>query len=1149
MFVTLLLLLCSQTCAQQATPSFESCIEYCLPGDACWPAGSVWETELGSVLGTYLEHPHVNGPFYSGSGVVAAKLKSSLGVADTVTKTAASAAIDVCPRDREADISFRLRQKGFCLQEQDCTKKNCNGRASYGDGGEPQYNIPAYVAMVETVADIQACLAFANKYNIQVTVKTSGHSYSGSSSGYGSLNIHLLNLYGIGSEPIANFMTNGTSDILFGEGEWADTCGNGPPNNRPETDSGKVIRLSGGASWQQAYNTVRDQYLLVGGGGLTVGAAGGWLQGSGLSPWIRKYGYGIDNVLQFDVVLTNGTLVTADACSNEDLFWALRGGGGGAFGIVVSVVYRLHKVVKIQFLSLSFDWTKLLTLYPANAVVVADTWIDFWVATSPSLDNRWGGYFNLLGIDGLYFAGPKTDPAYSTFVSKLEAMIEELPSSMGDHAKLTQHNDISSYFDSRLPSARDGKLWSTDITNQASFNIGAYTVPLDMVEQRPWKITPVLKKLVRLGQFGSTFNYFLGGEALANETSNLHARRVENADNDSTVVLRHNTTAVGPQMRSSIWQLEVFNEMSAHYVRDALADEPEAGCGYNHGSKKEPDWQNCFFGRENYKRLLQVKAAYDPAQRMNCHHCVGWKPVCSPKSAGLLTKVTGWKQFHLLSSVRIIVGGKWERMSIAILRGSPDGMDDPQFITGSDAFPMWDWKPMYSPGKPDDPDSGNTMVTFFRTFNSDYSQNTTIIVIDSAEKEASARGISTAGANFNPTWLRGDYDRSDEEKRVVWVRMMPRNDKTVCPYCLVAWMNCASCSVESEMMITNKNAFLAFGSDDNLYSMQEWPMTSLHDGRLLILRNFEYKDKSPRMTRLYTMTLAPDGSGNRSDTRDCMNLDPELNTYQEVEFLDGEKGNIVPTSDASSWNRGHVHKLFPSPSESYIAYQRNGDEGEDHSQSSLCYARMNVTAVRVSIWGEVCFVQNNPEDGVTDWYPKFTHDEENIVFSSNRDPTSEMSQSQYHVFAFNMETKRIFRITGAQHWYDFWYTSTYGLTTYWTRTNQPIPVATTDVSVTTTEMSVTTTEMSVTTAKMSVPTTEMSVTSTKKSAATTETSVTTTEMSVTTTEMSVTTAKMSVPTTEMSVTTNFGHTTSVCVGFWVVGLVVPTVIFVHPTRV
>jgi len=72
----------------------------------------------------------------------------------------------------------------------------------------------------------------------------------------------------------------------------------------------------------------------------TVGVAGGYVQGGGHGPLTTELGFAADNALSFDVITADGEYVTANAKENSDLFWALRGGGPAAFGVVVSATFR-----------------------------------------------------------------------------------------------------------------------------------------------------------------------------------------------------------------------------------------------------------------------------------------------------------------------------------------------------------------------------------------------------------------------------------------------------------------------------------------------------------------------------------------------------------------------------------------------------------------------------------------------------------------------------------------------------------------------------------------------------------------------------------------------------------------------------------------
>ena len=115
----------------------------------------------------------------------------------------------------------------------------------------------------------------------------------------------------------------------------------------------RAIRVTGGVPWSDVYAVAQKaNAVVVGGSAGSVCAGGGYILGGGHSFTSPEFGLAVDNVLEMSVVLANGTLVTASACAHADLFWALRGGGGGSFGVLLSVTYRLHPARPVTGLSL-----------------------------------------------------------------------------------------------------------------------------------------------------------------------------------------------------------------------------------------------------------------------------------------------------------------------------------------------------------------------------------------------------------------------------------------------------------------------------------------------------------------------------------------------------------------------------------------------------------------------------------------------------------------------------------------------------------------------------------------------------------------------------------------------------------------------------
>ncbi len=118
----------------------------------------------------------------------------------------------------------------------------------------------------------------------------------------------------------------------------------------PQGCQGKVapqpaITMGAGTHWMQAYQAVTTQggRFVQGGGCTTVGVAG-LILGGGFGGHSKRYGTAASSLLEAEVVTADGSIQIANACVNPDLFWALKGGGGGTFGVVSKLTVRTHEL-------------------------------------------------------------------------------------------------------------------------------------------------------------------------------------------------------------------------------------------------------------------------------------------------------------------------------------------------------------------------------------------------------------------------------------------------------------------------------------------------------------------------------------------------------------------------------------------------------------------------------------------------------------------------------------------------------------------------------------------------------------------------------------------------------------------------------------
>ena len=108
----------------------------------------------------------------------------------------------------------------------------------------------------------------------------------------------------------------------------------------------KTVKVGGGNVWGEVDHATHPFGLAVPAGIISTTGVGGLTLGGGVGYLARKYGLTIDNLLEADMVLADGTFVTVNANQNADLFWAIRGGGGN-FGIVTSFKFRAHPVTTV----------------------------------------------------------------------------------------------------------------------------------------------------------------------------------------------------------------------------------------------------------------------------------------------------------------------------------------------------------------------------------------------------------------------------------------------------------------------------------------------------------------------------------------------------------------------------------------------------------------------------------------------------------------------------------------------------------------------------------------------------------------------------------------------------------------------------------
>ncbi|KAL5084593.1 hypothetical protein Trisim1_011595 [Trichoderma cf. simile WF8] len=439
-------------------------------------------------------------------------------------------------------------------------------------------NYASYIINVTGAADVQAGISFAKQHNVRLNIKNTGHDYLGKSTGKGGLTFWTHNLKSTQYIP-----------------KYSSSYYNGP-----------ALKLGAGVEGFEAYLAAYNSgNQIVGGSCPTVGISGGYSQGGGHSMLMPAFGLAADNVLEWEVVTADGSHLIATPTQNSDLYWAISGGGGGTFGVVLSMTSRVHKDGIVGGASLVFDDSKV-----GNDV--------FWEAIGafhtllPSLvDHGNGATYVLTPHEFLTLAFTMPGKDLDGVNALMKPFLDDLTSrgieyQYAPRVSASYYDHVSFYL-GPLPEGT---------SDYAPFT-GSRIMPRDLLLDP--KQNPIIMNALRNATMTEGYAPF------PCQAFNVSYQA-------------HPDNAVHPAWRTGLsvcltpgdWDptaapaaMQARQDYAANVLQPMIdAVTPGGGVYLNEANYKQHNWQDAFHG-SNYPKLLSIKKKYDPNSLFYANTAVG----------------------------------------------------------------------------------------------------------------------------------------------------------------------------------------------------------------------------------------------------------------------------------------------------------------------------------------------------------------------------------------------------------------------------------------------------------------------------------------------------------------------------------------------
>ncbi|CAI7666400.1 unnamed protein product [Penicillium pancosmium] len=558
----------------------------CRPGQKCWPTESEWRQFNTSLDGNLFETTPIAASCYPNS--------------PHYDKAACEEVQDYYGNSTARGTHFG---QTYWLNWETCHNSGCALLET--DPLQRLYetcsigSLASFYVKVQNPTHISTALKFAKTHNIRISVKNTGHDYYGRSS-------------------LPNTLSIWTHDL-----DTMDFHANFKAHKCPSSNGQNVGELGAGVIAGDAYRYFHTQGMdITGGYEQSVGIAGGFAQGGGVGSFTTTYGLMVDNAVEFEVVTADGEVRIINACNDPELFWAMRGGGGGTYAILTKYRVQVYPSVPIHTYTFIANFTGVGYYENATENValreIMTAHAQSQLNWSAQLVTGQVEYFPEKFAVGLVLPygddGSKLRAATGAFAVFLRNRTD-LAVEQDNYTSYLSYADFLSVTAARAKVTEPAGIFSLLATRLIPRNVFEEDKSIDDLVDGVLQGIATSRSLLNLT-----------GTQIVSETP------LTNLDNDQL-------SSAHPAWRNAIWHvihagewLEPLDKDEHLRTTTGFLDmleplkklSPGGGAYLNEAHYLEPQWQQTYFG-SFYDRLLKVKNDYDPTHIFDCYKCVGWR--------------------------------------------------------------------------------------------------------------------------------------------------------------------------------------------------------------------------------------------------------------------------------------------------------------------------------------------------------------------------------------------------------------------------------------------------------------------------------------------------------------------------------------------